>query len=64
MPHGDIYIWVNIGSCYSLLPDVTKPLPESMFILISAVMWHSSESNFTASVKSTILYNEFEKSYF
>ena len=36
-------IWVNIGSGNGLLPDGTKPLPESMFI--SKVQWHSSEGS-------------------
>ena len=27
-PYGDIDLWVNIGSCNSLMPDGTKPLPE------------------------------------
>ena len=30
------------------------------WLLISEVLWHSSESNFTASAQATVLYNEFE----
>ena len=30
------------------------------WLLMSEVLWHSSESNFTASTQGTILYNEFK----
>ena len=51
-------IWVNIGSGNGLLPDDTKPLPENQcWILIGKVMWHSPESNFTASAQATVLYD-------
>ena len=43
-------IGVNIGSGNSLLPDYSKPLHESMLILIGKVLWHSHESNFTARI--------------
>ena len=53
-------IWVNIGSGNGLVPDGTKPLSEPMLTTINEVLWHSPESNFTASAKVTILYAEFE----
>ena len=34
------------------------------YLLIFEVLWHSPESSFTVSGQATILYNEFEKSYF
>ena len=59
------YIWVNSGSGNGLLPDGTKPLPEPMLIsLIGEIMWHSPESNFTASAQATILYHEFKNDVF
>ena len=65
-------IWVKIGNAGNdLLPDGTKPLPEPGMsnihpclnqcrLLISKVLWHSHESNFTTTTHANILYNEFE----
>ena len=36
-------IWVNIGSGNGLLPDGTKPLPETM---LTKIQLHSSDGNF------------------
>ena len=44
-PYGDI--WVSIGSANGLVPDGTKPLPESM--LTSHWEYGIHMSNFTAS---------------
>ena len=53
-------IWVTIGSDNDLLPDDTKPLPETMLANtqwgIVAFTWEQ----YTASTQATILYNEFE----
>ena len=38
--------------------------PNQHWLLISEVLWHSSESNFTGNAQSTILCNEFENSTF
>ena len=57
----EIQIWDNIGSGNGLLPDGTKPLPAPMLILISEVLWHLPESYFTASVQTTIPYDDFRK---
>ena len=63
--HMATYIWVNIGSGNGLMPDGNNPLRDSIWwLLISEVLWHSLESNFTASAQSTILYNEFENIFF
>ena len=40
-------MWVNSGSGNDLLPDGTKPLPESVLTYHQSVMWQWSESNFT-----------------
>ena len=64
MPYIATYTWVTIASDNGLLPDGTKPLPEPMLTLISEVLWHSLESNFTVSVEATILHNEFENHTF
>ena len=41
-------IWVNTGPGNGLLPDGTKPLPESMLTYHQhIVQWYPSESNFT-----------------
>ena len=45
-----IYNWVNISSGKDLLPDGTKPLPESMLMLTS-----SHEGNFIGNIKGTII---------
>ena len=47
-------IWVNIGSGNRLLPDGTKPLPEPMYIIISKVLWYSSEGNFITDTPAAI----------
>ena len=49
---------IYIGTGDGLLPNGTKPLPIQFWPLISQVLWHSYESNFTSSVQATILYNE------
>ena len=59
----------NIGSGNGLLPDGTKLLSECQaprhnlnqsWLLISEVLWHSPESNFTVSAQGTIPCNEYE----
>ena len=53
-------ILVNTGSGNGLLPDGTKPLPEPMlYIIISKVLWHSFECNFTK-FEDTNQYNKIE----
>ena len=48
---------LNDGSGNGLVPDGTKPLPR---LLISEILWHEPESNFTASSPTIIMYNECE----
>ena len=50
------YICVNFGSNNVFLPDGTKPIPESVL----TYYYYSPESSATASVQTTILYNEVE----
>ena len=53
-----------------VMPNGTKPLPgpshylDQCWLLISEVLWLSSESNLTGNVQPTILYNAFEKCTF
>ena len=48
-------IWVNSGSSDGFLPEGTKPLPEPMLTYYQGVLWHSFESNFTASAHELYL---------
>ena len=48
-------IWVNIGSGNGLVPLVHYL--NQWLLLIREVLWHSPESNFTASAQAAILYN-------
>ena len=61
-PYGGM--WISLGLGNGLLSDGTKSLPEPMLPIISEVLWHSPESNFTASAQTSILHDEFENCTF
>ena len=45
------------------MPDGTKPLPGPMLIIISEVLQHSSEGNFTGNAQDTNPQYDFENDY-
>ena len=56
--HMETYIWVSMGSGND--PNDTTSSHEPIWLRIIEVLWHSPESNCTA----TILYNDFENYVF
>ena len=54
------YLWIDFGSVNGLLPDGTKPLPETNVEFLLTAFCHFLESNLIASTQATILYNKIE----
>ena len=63
-PYGDIDLLVDADSGNGLLPDNTKPLPETMLIYHQWVLWHSYEINFSGNTHDINLWDQFENYIF
>ena len=57
--HMASYVWVNTDSRYGLVPSGRTNLNEC-WLLITEVLWHAPDSNFTVSDPAIILHIEFE----
>ena len=55
---------VSIGTVMACCLTTPSHYPKQCWIFVSEVLWHLHKSNFTVSVQSTILYNEFQNHTF
>ena len=64
MPYMGIIIidLVNIGSVNGLSCSI-KPLSNQCWLIISEVLWHSSEGNFTGNAQDIYSWSEFENNF-